>query len=234
VGHDLTPQGAAFRRAMFYDVFGHNPQRSRSKARLLATVGDSNEAGYKCLGRNGWEKQAQALLPNNVCWANFGVEGSTILPNPAGGPAYANTIGLMDHSVCRALARAKGDCGLIISSVGNDFGLSPQPTASDVFNGHLTVIAKARAANPNVQIFVCTGTTHFGSPYTALQASTNTLIRDGAAGNNYTLIDFAANSQLAQNPGPAFVDNNHMGEFGHGIAAGLVNTVVRSRFGWLN
>jgi hypothetical protein len=227
----LTPAQAAFRRAMLYELFGHDPGRSRYKARFLAIVGDSNAAGYKCLGRNGWEKQLQALMPD-VGFTNFSVEGSTILQNPAQMLTYVHTIGLFPGWVARALSRAKGDCGLIISSVGNDFGISPQPTASDVFNGHLSVMALARAANPNVKIFICTGALHNAESYTSLQTATNTLIRNGAGANDYTVIDFAANATLSTYPGAGFNGPNHLSEVGHGVAAGIANTAIRAKFGW--
>jgi hypothetical protein len=228
----LSPAEAAIRRGILYELFGHDPSRSRYKARFLAVVGDSNAAGYKCLGRNGWEKQLQALMPD-VGFANFAVEGSTVLQNPAQPLSYAHTIGLFPGWVARSLAQAKGDCGLIISSVGNDFGISPQPTASDVFNGQLAVVALARAANPNVKIFICTGTLHNAESYTSLQTATNTLIRNGAGANDYTVIDFAANATLSTYPGSAFSGPNHLSETGHTIAAGIANTSIRAKFGWV-
>lgn len=93
----------------------------------VTLFGDSIPAGYKTLGIYGYDDYLLLGANHPARFANFAMPGSTVTQNPAGGPAYANTLGLFPTAGMPFLSAPNATKGRIVifHAGGNDSGFGP-------------------------------------------------------------------------------------------------------------
>lgn len=217
----LTQQQYAFVAAALYQRFSIVPSVSGFAANYVAVLGDSIPAGYKTLGIYGYASYLAGMVSQPARVANMAVPGSTLTQNPAGGPVYANTLGLFPLAVTPVLGATAANKGrvVVIHGGGNDSGFGPSGRAGTT-HGTTTIDGIASTADLSVGDYVYAGNLPLLTKITGKGA--NSITVDHAPTSSTTLnltFTYAATTPAAIMAGvQSLVDSS--------IAAGATKVIV--------
>lgn len=218
----LTQAQYAFVAAALYDRFSIDPRTSGFAANQVIVIGDSIPAGYKTLGIFGGAHYLQSLITKQPTrFLNFAVPGSTVTQNPAGGPVYANNLGLFPLAIAPQLQATDANKGrvVIIHAGGNDsFG----PTGRAGTTNGTNVIAVADTTSLSLGDYVFASNIATLVTITNIVASTSITI-SGTTPSGSTVVSlqflYAATS-------PALVKAGIQSLADQAIAAGATKVIV--------
>lgn len=231
---ELTPNQAAAVRSTLYPICGINHLHSSSNAPLICIFTDSVYAGYKADDLRGWDKIAMLQLPSNVRWANWAVPGLGIIHNPAS-VFYGNSaLNWFPGWMAQAIRQHKGRVHCVWGTPLNDYYNASITPDFAYNNGVLKLIQLIRSIDPSAAITLCTGTRNSQAGFDALLDQGSVLIRNGAAANNYNVVEVRNDSVMGiQPPGTGnatYKDGGHLGVAGCERMATLIVPTLQS---WL-
>lgn len=152
-----------------------------------------NGAYYSFAGSPAFTEDSQALGGTDCIQANTNYAGNTDLNPPTGaaglvplGPQAASLF----YNPRRRLNLITLECGVNDYVHGN--------TAAQAFTGITNFVTAAKATGYTVFVATLTDSCHIdlGGGETTFRAALNTSIRNGAAGQGYTVVDYAANANI--------------------------------------
>lgn len=231
----LSLSQAANFASILYKSIPINSSHSHSNAPLVIMFNDSICAGYKGDDLRGWDKRTSAPMSTKVRVGNFARPGGSYMPGPDSPPgtpvqfgSYA--LGVMPHWAKQAIRQHKGKVHCVLTCPTNDFGIGQTP-ASVYSSGILGLISAIRALDPTVVFTVLTATVNTAAPSTDVSmVAVSQLIRDGAAANNYGVVDVRTDSVMSVPNAPAYKDGIHPTNFGWDRMATLIMPRINS---WL-
>jgi len=152
-----------------------------------------NGAYYAFAGNPAFTEDSQALGGTTCVQANTNYAGNTDLNPPTGGAGLVP----MGPQAAIAFYNPRRRVNLITLECGvNDYVAGN--TAAQAFTGITNFVTAAKATGYTVFVATLTDSCHIfdGGAETTFRAALNTSIRNGAAGQGYTVVDYAANANI--------------------------------------
>lgn len=179
----LSAYHVQVRAAALQKIFGVDSDITGPEVNSVSILGDSISAGYVTLGLFGYANRLIPLLSKKARVMSYGIPGSTITPNPPGGPGavlVANTMGNWPL-ICgnTGFQQTKKTRIVIVHGGGNDTGIGVGPTLGTFTVGSPTITAVADTTGYNTGDYIMA--TGLGANPTVLSKTVNSVTMNSNA-----------------------------------------------------